>query len=72
MNYQAVKYFSDKIMDEAILMFDDANWDGVVDGAKQGIIDSGFEILYEKILLNEEESTDMWWNGFYLTVIRKK
>lgn len=72
MNYQAVKYFSDKIMDEAILMFDDANWDGVVDGAKQGIIDSGFEILYEKILLNEEESIDMWWNGFYLTIVKRK
>ena len=36
------------------------------------IIDSGFEILYEKILLNEEEDSDMWWNGFYLTVVGRK
>jgi len=71
MNYQAIKYFSDKISDEAILLFDDANWDGVVNGAKRGISNSGFEIIYEKILLNEEESGEMWWNGFYLAVVRR-
>ena len=71
MNYLAVKYFADKFEDGAVLIFDDANWNGVVDGAKKGIADAGFEILYDKILLNETEDATMWWNGFYIAVINK-
>jgi predicted O-methyltransferase YrrM len=71
-NYQAVKYFADKLANEAILVFDDANWNGVVDGAKRGIIDSGFEIIYDKIILNDQEDPEMWWNGCYIAVIKKK
>ena len=71
-NYTAVKYFADKFVDEAVLVFDDANWQGVVDGAKRGILESGFEIIYEKILLNDQEDPEMWWNGFYIAVIKKK
>ena len=71
MNYLAVKYFADKLEDGAVLIFDDANWNGVVDGAKEGIADAGFEILYDKILLNETEDATMWWNGFYIAVINK-
>ena len=71
-NYQAVKYFADKFVNEAVLIFDDANWQGVVDGAKRGITESGFEVIYDKIVLNDQEDPEMWWNGFYIAVIKKK
>jgi predicted O-methyltransferase YrrM len=71
-NYQAVKYFADKFADEAVLIFDDANWAGVVDGAKRGISEAGLEIIYDKIFLNSQEDPEMWWNGFYIAIIKKK
>lgn len=68
----AVTYFADKFLDEAILIFDDANFDGVVTGAKEGIKKSGLDIIYEKLILNDIEDSNQWWNGLYICVIRKK
>jgi hypothetical protein len=69
---QAVEYFADCLADVAILVFDDANWDGVVSGVKQGAQKARLTTLYEKILLNDEEDPDQWWNGFYLLVVKKE
>ena len=71
MTSAAVRYFSDRFIDQAILIFDDANFDGVVSGAKEGMKKSGLEVIYEKLLLNEMEDPDQWWNGLYICVIRK-
>lgn len=68
----AVTYFADKFADEAILIFDDANFDGVVSGANKGIKESGLEIIYNKLILNEMEDPDQWWNGLYITIVRRK
>ena len=59
-------------IDEAILVFDDANFEGVVSGAHEGIKESGFEIIYEKMILNEIEDPDQWWNGLLVTIVRRK
>ena len=72
MTSSAVRYFADKIIDEAILVFDDANFEGVVSGAHEGIKESGFEIIYEKMILNEIEDPDQWWNGLLVTIVRRK
>ena len=71
MTSAAVRYFSDKFTNEAILIFDDANFDGVVSGAKEGMKESGLEVIYEKLILNEMEDPNQWWNGLYICVIRK-
>ncbi len=71
MTSAAVKYFSDKFTDQAILIFDDANFDGVVSGAKEGMLQAGLEVIYEKLILNDLEDPDQWWNGMYICVIRK-
>lgn len=68
---QAVQFFAEKFKDETILVFDDANFDGVVTGAKDGISKAGLEILYDKVMLNEMEDPDQWWNGLYITLVRK-
>jgi hypothetical protein len=67
----AVEYFSDTFAEECILIFDDANWDGVVDGAVAGIQKAGLTIQYEKKMLNSIEDELMWWNGLYIMVVKK-
>lgn len=67
---KAVKYYKPCLSKISVLIFDDANWDGVVDGAKQGILESNLSILYEKVLLNDQEDPSQWWNGLYIVVIK--
>lgn len=67
----AIRYYASTLANEAILLIDDANFDGVVDGAEDGIAKSGLEILYKKIWLNPQESKDHWWNGFFIAVVRR-
>lgn len=65
----SVTYFSNKFTNNAILIFDDANFDGVVSGALKGIEDSGLKVLYQKIILNDIEDAEQWWNGLLIVVI---
>ena len=65
-----VKY-SSSLAKNAILVFDDANWAGVVSGAEDGIKEAGLNIKYSKKVLNSVESNIDWWNGLYIVVISK-
>lgn len=67
----AVLYYKDVLADEAILIFDDANWDGIVKGADEGIKMAGLNVVYSKKILNEIESSNSWWNGLYILVVKK-
>ena len=67
----AVIYYYSTFANEAVLIFDDANWDGVVDGALEGLAECGAQITYQKLMLNSEENVREWWNGLYIVVIRK-
>jgi hypothetical protein len=67
----AVQYFASTFADECVLVFDDANWDGVVDGAMDGIEAAGLTIVYDKKMLNSVEDKDMWWNGLFIAVVKK-
>lgn len=68
----AVQYFTDSLADEAILVFDDANWDGVVEGALDGIKAAGLNLVYDKKMLNSVEDSTMWWNGLLIAVVTKQ
>lgn len=68
---QAVQYFWSTFANEAVLIFDDANWEGVIDGANEGIADMNGKITYKKAILNSEESSSEWWNGVYIAIIQK-
>jgi hypothetical protein len=68
----AVKYYSPAFAHQSILIFDDANWTEVVQGAHKGIIESGLKILYSKKILNSLESEKDWWNGIYIVIIEKE
>jgi hypothetical protein len=67
----AVKYYSPSFANQSILIFDDANWTEVVQGAHKGILESGLKILYSKKVLNALESDTEWWNGLYIVVVEK-
>jgi len=68
---QAVQYYWSTFAKEAVLIFDDANWAGVIDGANEGIADMNGKITYKKAILNSEESSSEWWNGVYIVIIQK-
>lgn len=67
----AVLYYEECLAETSILIFDDANWVGIVEGANEGMRKAGLEIIYQKKMLNEVENPDMWWNGLYILVVRK-
>jgi hypothetical protein len=69
---QAVQYYWSCFQKECILIFDDANWEGVTTGANQGIESMNGRTVYKKIILNSEENPNEWWNGLYIVVIRKE
>ena len=66
---RAVEHYGECFANECLLVFDDANWDGVVEGARQGINSINRLVSYEKILLNEQEDASAWWNGLYIVVL---
>ena len=68
---QAIQYYWSTFTKEAVLIFDDANWQGVIEGANEGIEDMGGKITYKKAILNSEENSSEWWNGVYIAVITK-
>jgi len=67
----AIKYYWPILANETILVFDDANWETVVQGARDGLNEVGARVLYEKLILNSEENPREWWNGLYILVIKK-
>ena len=69
---KAVEHYKDSIADVSIMIFDDANWEGVVAGASIGIMNSGFKILYQKKMLNHAEDSFQWWNGLYILVVERE
>lgn len=68
---KALIRFKQCLADEAVLIFDDANWSQVVQGAEAAIDQAGMTRLYSKLLLNDIEDKDMWWNGLFIVVVRK-
>lgn len=68
---KAVKYYKDCFADTVVMVFDDANWQGVVQGADLGIGLAKMKVLYSKKMLNSPENKSMWWNGLYIVVAQK-
>ncbi len=68
---QAIINFYSTLANEAIVVIDDANWEGVVSGALEGLVESGASIAYQKLMLNDQEDATQWWNGVYVMVIKK-
>ena len=68
----AIQYYYPVLANEAVLVFDDANWDGPVDGANFVLEELGAKVTYKKLMLNSEENAKEWWNGLYILVMEKQ
>jgi predicted O-methyltransferase YrrM len=67
----ALQYYYNSLDDEAVVILDDANWQGTVDAANDAFRELGAQPVYSKIILNDEEDAAAWWNGLYILVIHK-
>jgi hypothetical protein len=68
----AVTYYKNCFADHCVMIFDDANWEGVVLGAQKGIKAAGLVPIYSKLMLNTVENKNMWWNGLYIVVVKRE
>jgi len=67
----AVQYYANTFAKDAILIFDDANFEGVVDGANDGLIKSNLEVKYTNVIFtNPIENKEELWNGLYIVNIK--
>lgn len=68
---RAIMFYYSALADESVLVVDDANWTEVVEGTFEALKELGAQITYERLLLNDEENVEEWWNGLLICVIRK-
>jgi predicted O-methyltransferase YrrM len=68
---KAIQYYYPVLSKESVIILDDANWEGVVDGANYALAEMGAHITYRKIILNSEENKTEWWNGLYILIVEK-
>jgi hypothetical protein len=62
---KALTHFYAMLDDVFIFVVDDYGWDAAKAGTQDAIGELGLERLYER------ELTDGWWNGLYVSVLRK-
>jgi Methyltransferase domain len=73
----ALIYYKDVLADEFIFCCDDWQYGEVKEGTLEGIKEGGYEVVYEKELLNPDGYTedqhlnDHWWRGYYVALLRK-
>ena len=53
------------------MIIDDANSELNVKTTKEFVNQTGWNVLYERELLNNQEDENMWWNGLYVLVLSK-
>jgi len=68
---KVVEFYSQCFAKTCIMIFDDANWVNVVKGAEDGIAKSKLNVIYNRLLLNDQEDKTQWWNGLYIVVVEK-
>lgn len=72
MTEKALEYFSPVFADMCLVIIDDANFDGVVDGARNSLDNlEKFKVIYDRIILNDMEDPEAWWNGLYIALLHK-
>jgi predicted O-methyltransferase YrrM len=67
----ALKYYYSALDNEAVIVLDDANWQGTVDAANEAMLELGAHKVYAKMILGDEEDAEAWWNGLYIMVVHK-
>lgn len=68
---RAINRYAQCLADTAIIIADDANWQGVVQGVDLGVSMARLKVLYSKKMLNSPENPGQWWNGLYILVVQR-
>lgn len=72
----ALIYYKPVLADEFIYCCDDWTYGEVKQGTMEGIEQGGYEILYQKELINETPGDDHlneeWWRGYAVFLLKKK
>ena len=69
---KALKSILPLVEETFILVIDDANFEGVVESAKEFISDNELTPLYEtQLLTTKYEDANSWWNGLFVAVLEK-
>lgn len=71
----ALIYYKPILADEFIYCCDDWTFEGVKEGTMEGIELGGYEILYQKELLNDTAElylNEQWWDGYGVFLLKKK
>lgn len=74
----ALIYYKEYLADEFIYGCDDWTYQEVSEGTREGIEQGGYEVLFEKILLNppgfpeDAHLNDHWWRGYGVFLLKKK
>ncbi len=69
---KAVTHFMESMADEFIFCCDDYDWEQVYKGTREGLAESGLEILFEEHLKNiGDKPNESFWNGFFVALLKK-
>jgi hypothetical protein len=69
--YNAIKYYYDKLDDEFIFIVDDYRNSWVKTGTQNVIKDLNLIKIYEKELISINNDKNNWWNGLYISILKK-
>lgn len=72
---QALIYYKPILAEEFIYVCDDWMFEGVKEGTMEGIEEGGYEILYQRELLNDNGElyqNEQWWDGYAVFLLKKK
>lgn len=74
---KALTYYKDALAEEFIYVCDDWAYGDVKEGTLAGIKEGGYEVLFERELLNTTQGEDLhlneeWWRGYAIFLLRKK
>lgn len=68
----ALLFYGSWLKDEVIFCVDDYDWDEVRKGTEDGIKESDYEIVFEKVFKGNDHDNESWWNGFAVFLLKKK
>jgi methyltransferase family protein len=75
---QALIYYKGMLADEFIYCCDDWEYGDVKEGTMEGIVEGGYEILFQQELLNppgtieNDHLNEHWWRSYYVALLKKK
>jgi len=70
---RALTYYRSVFADLVVFICDDWRRTDVQEGTISGLVKSGYDLLYHKVLPSAKpDDYETWWNGYYVAVLKKR